>query len=224
MGVGGGVQEDLGPDAPAVISVTSDQIAISGPTGFCVDPTSTRESDDTAFVILGNCAAVSGQADAPQPAVPALLTAAVSDRAGADVLDEPLDTLAEFFTSSDGRRLLSRSGNPNSVEILETRVERNMLFIHARDTSAGAFSGVAEDYWRAYMEVEDRLATLSVLALEEAAVTDEDALATLSDFASAVRRANRGGTRLQSAAPAQQGETQTGGGLFQGGFFDRIFR
>jgi hypothetical protein len=48
--------------APAQAVVTSDLIVITGPRGFCVDESATRAENDTAFVLLGNCAAISNPA------------------------------------------------------------------------------------------------------------------------------------------------------------------
>ena len=170
--------------------MTSDQIVIRGPSGFCVDPTHARTEGDAAFVILGNCAAISGEAQAPQPQVPAILTAAVSDRTGGGTLDGELDDLAAFFRSDSGRALLSRSNRADTVEILETVVQHGLVFIHARDTSAGAFAGVAQDYWRVYLDLGPRLATLTVLGPDGAGLEEAEGLRTLSQFAQAVRRAN----------------------------------
>ncbi|MEX3017431.1 hypothetical protein [Gymnodinialimonas hymeniacidonis] len=211
--------------APREVQVTADAVTITGPRGFCVDPTSTRNEGDTGFVLLGNCAAISGRARAQQPDIPAVLTAAVGARSdGGGALTANLGELDGLFRSDAGRGLLSRSGDPASVTILETRVAGDMFLLHARDTSAGALGGVAQDYWRAYMDVGPRLATLSVLALADQEVSDQDALLTLTAFADAVQSANSGNAAGANAADLPQAEAQGGGGLFQGGLFQRIFR
>ncbi len=220
VSLGGG-----GDAAPREVQVTADAVTITGPRGFCVDPSSTRSEGDTGFVLLGNCAAISGRARAAQPDVPAVLTAAVAARsADGGSLTGNLDALDGFFRSDAGRGLLSRSADPDSVTILETRVAGQMFLLHARDTSAGAVAGVAQDYWRAYMDLGPRLATLSVLALADQGVSDQDALATLTAFAGAVQSANSGFAAGANAADLPQADTQGGGGLFQGGLFQRIFR
>ena len=140
MSLGGGA------DAPRSVQVTSDAVTIAGPSGFCVDPTATRNSGDTGFVLLGNCAAISGSARAGQPDVQAVLTAAVSAPSSGGGLTANLDALEAFFRSDDGRALLSRSGDAESVQILDTRRQGGMFLLHARDTSAGEVVGVASDY------------------------------------------------------------------------------
>lgn len=198
LGAGGGG----GPEAPAAVQVTADAITITGPRGFCVDPRSTRNDGDTGFVLLGNCAAISGQARAPQPNLSAVLTAAVSARSEGTNLTDTLEALDGYFRSTEGRALLSRSGDAGTVEILDTRTRGGMFLLHARDTSSGALPGVAQDYWRVYLDVGPRLATLSVLALSDAEVSNEDAFATLTRFANAVRAANAGVGQRAPADPA----------------------
>lgn len=215
LGLGGGSD-----DAPSEVQVTTDAITITGPAGFCVDPTATRNSGDTGFVVLGNCAAISGSARASQPEVPAVLTAAVSAPSSGTSLTANMDALDAFFRSEDGRALLSRANDPETVQILETRVQSGMFLLHARDTSAGDVGGVATDYWRAYMDIGPRLATLSVLALAEADVSDMQALATLTQFAGAVLAANPS----IGAADVPQGVNEELNPPFRIGIIQRILR
>ncbi len=211
--------------APRQVQVTSDAVTITGPRGFCVDPTSTRNDSDTAFVLLGNCAAISGRASATQPDIPAVLTAAVAARAAEESgLTGNLVALDAFFQSEQGRAVLSRSGNAVDVTILETRISGDMLLLHARDTGAGAVVGVAQDYWRAYMDLGPRLATLSVLALADRDVSDEAALRVLTAFAEVVQAANSGAVVQAGAADLPQANDEATGGLFRTGLFQRIFQ
>lgn len=191
-------------DAPREVQVTSDLITITGPSGFCVDPTATQNNGDTGFVLMGNCAAISGSSRAAQPDVAAVLTATVSAPSSGGSLTENLAALETFFRSNDGRALLSRSGDADSVQILATRTSNGIFWLHARDTSGGDMAGAATDYWRAYMDIGPRLATLSVLALADADVSDDVAFATLTRFAAAVQEANIGGGANLDAAVLPQ--------------------
>lgn len=184
IGFGGSVQ------APSEVAVTADRIIVTGPEGYCVDPTATRDRGDTGFVLLGNCAAIANSGRALQPAIPAVLTAAVSAPSDGGNLADSLDELDSFFRSEDGLRLISRSGDPATVTVLDTAMEGDVFFLHATDTSVGAIDGVHSDYWRAYLDVGRRIATLSVIALEDRALTREESLATLRDFVLAVQAAN----------------------------------
>lgn len=209
-----------GEDAPRQVQVTSDLVTITGPRGFCVDPTATRNAGDTGFVLLGNCAAISGSARSGQPDVPAVLTAAVSAPSSGTSLTANLDALEAFFRSEEGRAVLSRTGDASSVQILETRTQSGMFLLHARDTSAGDMVGVATDYWRAYMDIGPRLATLSVLALEDAEISDAQSLATLTQFSAAVQGANPS----IGAADLPQGVNEALTPPYRPGLFQRIFQ
>jgi hypothetical protein len=187
FGVGGD-----GPVAPAPtqVTVTADRIVVSGPDGFCVDPTSTRDSSDTSFVLLGNCAAISNSRRAGQPATPAVLTATVSAPSTDGRLSDSLGQLDGFFRSDEGLTLLSRSGDPAQVTILDTALDGGVFLLHANDTSDDAIGGVQSEYWRAYLDVGPRIATLSVLSLQERNLTREESLSLLLNFVRVVQGAN----------------------------------
>lgn len=206
--------------APAEAVVTSDLVVITGPPGFCVDDGATRADGDTAFVLLGNCAAISGSRRASQPDIPVVLTAAISDASDEGSISESVTDLDAYFRSEDGLRLLSRSQDPETVTVLETDVRGDMFLLHASDTSAGAVEGVGDDYWRAYFDLGSRIATLSVLALEDAGVTREASLSALMSFTQSVQQAN--GTVVAGVAAAPPPATGPGGGLFNTGLFRGI--
>lgn len=212
--------------APAEAVVTSDAVVVRGPAGFCVDETATRAEGDTAFVLLGNCAAISASRRAAQPEVPVVLTAAISEASDAGSISESLADLDVYFRSEEGRQLLSRTQDAASVTVLETQVEGDMFLVHASDTSSGAMEGVDTDYWRAYFDLGPRIATLSVFDLQEAAVSREDSLRMLRAFSQTMRVTNAGGAPGTAVAdtPAAAGETAgPRGGLFNVGLFRRIF-
>jgi hypothetical protein len=216
-----------GPPAPASVAVTADRIVVTGPEGYCVDPTATRDSGDTGFVLLGNCAAIANSRRAAQPATPAVLTAAVSEPSDGGQLAESMGELDAFFRSDDGLRLISRTGEAATVTVLDTAIEGDVFLLHAADTSAGAIEGVQGEYWRAYLDVGNRIATLSVIALEDRALSRDDSLTTLRDFVLAVQAANAGPT--EDAAPPvapvhtpPRNKLQRGGPLFNVGLFRRI--
>jgi hypothetical protein len=219
-----------GPPPMRQIAVTSDQIIVTGPQGFCVDPTSTDDRVDTAFVLMGNCAVISNRRNEAQPQVQAVLTASVSEADLGTTLRESIPEMDRFFQSEDGRQLLSRAGDADSVEILDSFFQGDVYFLHARDTSASEIADVTEVYWRSYLDVGPRIATLTVLETEATAIGAEDSLATLQDFTNAVIAANTGADQpplaalppaarvVQPAAPPQTSD----GTLWNVGLFRRI--
>jgi hypothetical protein len=208
--------------APAEAVVTSDLIVVTGPSGFCVDDTATRAEGDTAFVLLGNCAAISNSRRASQPEVPVVLTAAISEASDGGSIAESLDDLDAYFRSDEGRALLSRTQDAETVAVIDSVVEADQFMIHARDTSTGAMEGVAQDYWRAYFDVGSRIATLSVFALQGETVSRDDSLNVLRAFARSVRVANAGDGVAGVPPPATEAPAPRGG-LFNVGLFRRVF-
>lgn len=203
-GLGGGVDR---------VALTSDQLPVMAPPGFCVDPTETRDNGAAAFVLFGNCAAVTDQRLARQPQNHAILTAAISEPATEGGIAASMAGLPDFFRSADGAAVLSRSGDPDAVEVLQTFVAGDVFFLRASDSSPGAVPGVQDVYWRAYFDMGPRIATLSVLALEDTGTSEAAQLSLLETFVAQTR-----------AAGASEGDAQAvaGTGLFNSGLFQRI--
>jgi hypothetical protein len=212
------------------IAVTSDQVIVTGPRGFCIDPSSTEDHAETAFVLLGNCAVISNRRGEAQPELQAVLTASVSEAGLGQTLRESIPELDRFFESEEGRQLLSRGGDPDSVEILDSFFQGDVYYLHARDTSAGEIEDVSEVYWRSYLDVGPRIATLTVLETEAATDGTEHGLATLQSYTNAVIAANAGVDRppiasvppsIPAAQPAAAPQTSDGT-LWNVGLFRRI--
>lgn len=227
---GAGPLRPLGSPPQHEVSVTSDNIVVTGPDGFCVDPTSTSDRGSTAFVLLGNCAVISNQRSAGQPDVQAVLTASVSDADPDQSLRESIPELDRFFQSADGRQLLSRDGDADSVEILDSFHQGDVYFIHARDSSAGDIQDVSDEYWRSYLDVGPRIATLTVLGTDGGALSSETGLSTLRSFTNAVLGANEnaGNAALPTApvavptVPTTTPAPASNGTLWNIGLFRRI--
>jgi hypothetical protein len=181
---------DVGRAAPQTVSVAGDSVVISGPPGYCVDRSAVRDDLDGAFVLLGSCASISRDASRPHPEAPGLLTVTVSN----GIIDNGnttgfLEDLAAFFKTDDGRSALSRDGTAASVELVETRIEDDILYLHAKDSSGQAL-GVADEYWRALFGVRDRLLTVTVVAYSSSPLTEVDGVSTLDAFTNRIRRDN----------------------------------
>lgn len=203
------------------VAVTRDMVTVTGPQGFCVDPDSTRDSGATAFVLMGNCAVISNRRSAGQPAVPAVLTASISEADPDQTLREAIPELDTFFGSEEGRALLSRAGEAETVELLDSFHQGNVYFLRARDSSASEIQNVSSDYWRSYLDIGDRIATLTVLGREDEPIGTEESLATLRAFTQAVLIANPGGGE-SPVQPAPVAQPAPRGGLWNVGLFRRI--
>ena len=198
------------------ITVTADRIVLRGPTGFCVDPKSSQHRPSQAFVVFGNCAAISGNDEHPQPFVNAIATASVlpSGR-NRPTIGESEVALAEFFASASGKAVLSSVGDANSVEILDSFSRNGAFFIHARDKAAPILPGTTNTYWRGYFDVKNSVVALSILGLKDTPVSSADGLQTLYDFGNALR---------EGQASASKGAvTQASGDVAKSGLLRRLF-
>ncbi|MCA8869611.1 MAG: hypothetical protein KDA67_13235 [Rhodobacteraceae bacterium] len=177
--------------ASSSVRIADKNVVIEGPHGFCIDRQASQIGGNTAFVLLGNCRIVSPDDDAPSPAVRALLTASVSTRDpnGARVADSLIE-MDRFFRSEAGRAALSRSADPATVEVLDTFQQDETFYLRALDTSDGIIPGDADDYWRAYFDVDLQMVSVSVIGLESSPISADQGLRTVREFAGLIRRRN----------------------------------
>ncbi|MEM0948268.1 MAG: hypothetical protein AAGK37_12730 [Pseudomonadota bacterium] len=178
---------DVGRAAPQKLAVRDARVTVAGPPGYCIDERASRLiGDGGAFVLLGSCASIAGNARAPKPDTPGVLTVTVAGALTGDaVIARTLDDLAAFFLTEAGRAALSRDGNPASVEVLDVRLSGETLYLRARD--AAPKEGMSQDYWRALFGVNDRLLTVSVAGFETRPMSAEAGRATAEALAARIR-------------------------------------
>ncbi len=159
-------------------------LTIVGPRGYCVDPENSRSDGGAGFVLLGGCDVL---ADARRgPRHHAILSATF---APADAAPGVRD-YAAFMASSRGREMLSRTDDPATVTILDSRVEGDMLLLHVRDTSPNTGAPLAQEHWRAAFFTGGHAVMLSVHSTEGSPLATRTGRSKITDFARAVQRAN----------------------------------
>ncbi len=177
-------------EAPDTVTVARRSVVIGGPPGYCIDRGGSRLKGDTAFVLLGSCASILQDLGAGAPPVPALLTASV----GAAGPQAPgttaaaLDQLALYFETPAGRATLARDGVADAVEIFSTSREGDALIIHLRDASETGNPGLDDVYWRALLDVNGRLVTISVVSFADRPLSGGEGLETIRAFVDRIRR------------------------------------
>lgn len=173
-------------NAPSQVELPDGTI-VAGANGWCIDETTSRKGGDTSVVVLGSCAAIAGEAAAPRPKVPGVVTVSVEAEPG-NMPDG--EALQKFFISDDGRAALARDGQPESVAILETRLVDDLLFLHAADASAAP--GASNEVWRALFGLSGRFIVVSFYSRADDAIESEDGLNTLAAQVARLRAANQG--------------------------------
>lgn len=166
------------------ISVTERQVTLSAPDGFCVDPVSTQNGASQAFVVFGNCAAITENPEQPQPFLQAVVTATVSGSGltGDGAVAGQTDGLIEFFRSTEGRTALSRSADPQSVTVASAFEEDGAVFLRFKDTSESPLEGVQNSYWRGYFDAGRSVVSMTVIGLQDAPISDAEGLSLLRNF------------------------------------------
>ena len=118
-------------------------------------------------MLISDCALL-GAAGA-RPPVGAALTASVSTGGFAGEGDDPAQTLQDlqaFAATEEGRAMMGRSGQPARVRILATYMRAGVLYVLVEDRGRQPIAGVEPRFWRAFMEVNGRMAALSVLGFQ----------------------------------------------------------
>ncbi|MFT4715767.1 MAG: hypothetical protein ACI861_001056 [Paracoccaceae bacterium] len=187
------------------IEVSGQTLNVKGPPGFCIDRETSQFSPDLAFVLLGNCRVVSPSAFAASPKVKALLTASISGTNNGASISGSLESIDNFFRSETGRTALSRDADPATVDVLETFQQDQTFFIRATDRSEGVVPDAAQDYWRAYFDVNDQIVSVSVIGFQTDPITPEIGLSTVREFAGLIKSQNGIPTEpIQTAAVEEQ--------------------
>ena len=164
----------------------SDGTIVAGAEGWCVDTASSRAGPDTAVVVLGSCAAIAGNAAAPRPEVPGVVTVLLERESGAV---PSAGDLAAYLATEEGRAVLALDGRPESVRILETVVQGDRLYLRVEDESVGP--GTASETWRALFDLGGRFASVSLYAQAGEPIGREEGFAALSAQVSELYTSNR---------------------------------
>lgn len=157
------------------VTILAGAMRVQGPAGYCVGLAGSQ-TDDTAVVLIGPCAA-NGTVAA------ALVTVSVGRAASAGVMVAGPQVLADFFSSPPGRRTLSRNGNAADVRILAAAHVGDALLLHLQDRAVG-------EYWRAILGLNGRLVTVSALGTDTAPLTPDKGRALVDATLKALQTAN----------------------------------
>lgn len=173
-----GCVEGAGVQSSRAASVLGGALQVGVPPGYCIDRAASRETRDSAVVIMGRCA------DNVQ-AEPAVVTVAVGQPGTAGAMAAGGRALADFFTSRQGRATLARNGRADGVRVIEALSAGEAFLLHLDDAGAG-------DYWRAVLGVSGRLITVSVSGSPDQPLAPAAGRKVLDRTLIALRRANAG--------------------------------
>lgn len=175
----------------AKVTVAGRPVVVAAPAGFCVDADSTRVSADGAFVLMSDCALL-GMTGGAGPAGGGALTVAVSSGAltGEGDASGALEDIAEFARTAEGRALLGRSGRADRVRILTEVARGDVLYLLIEDRGSQPVAGIDRQFWRAFLEVNDRMTVLTELGFAGGESDPRQGFEHLSALARAMQAAN----------------------------------
>ena len=149
------------------LAMLGGDVRVRCPEGYCID----QGASDArrGFAVLVGCALLTDEG-AIMPNLDGLITVQFADEGTASVTDNE-DAFASFLESDAGRGVLAGNGDLVSVGAVSTITDRAGVLARFEDTSGPSFTGTSGLQWRGFLDVGDRLATISVLSFDRKALS-----------------------------------------------------
>lgn len=155
------------PPTTRSVSLGDGQIIAETPIGYCVDQVSSQPAQD--FAIVAPCATLG--ADSVAPDVVGFATVQVGPAESGSVAADEL-ALRDYLITDDGARLLSQTGEAETVDILSSQAFDSQVMIHFADTAPPPLAGLQREEWRAFTTINGRLVTIGVRGLAAAPLSE----------------------------------------------------
>lgn len=152
------------------ISLYNDEVVITAPRGYCLDATHVKRGTFGAFIPIGSCESLTGQAGIPVE--PGLITVSVLPRQS----DRAMPSASDIAASMPGD------------EPLQTIDGDGLSIVHFATGGARALPGGDSRYWRGGMVVNGHLMGLAVYGPQDSPLADQQGLRLLLDLAEELRR------------------------------------
>ncbi|MFT6118127.1 MAG: hypothetical protein ACJAXK_000056 [Yoonia sp.] len=172
--------------APVVqLAMFDGNVTAVGPNGFCADPAASRPS--RGFAIFAPCATL-GVDDAPA-AVSAIITVQIGSAGSGIVQNDPAG-FAAVLEGSAGPTILARSGNADAVTVNKVVRDDVRVSVYFTDDAPATIEGTQEAEWRSFVDLNDRLVTVSVHGFDAAPLSLRNGAALLDQAVAALIVAN----------------------------------
>ena len=123
------------------------------------------------------------------PSVDGLVTIQVGT-SGTAAVSGAEDALAEVLASDRGNALLASGGNPESVDVSVVESAVGVVTVRFRDDAAAGPEGLEPTIWRAFLDVDGYLVTISARSFETAPLAVDRQRRLLDLAISSLRGAN----------------------------------
>ncbi len=151
-------------------------LKVAGPQGFCPVQNARQRVGNAEFVALAPCDGGQG----------AILAATIGAPGSADGLRLTSAVLAPYFGTPEGQRALRGEGSTDVIKVHEVQDLGGAVVL--RLTRDGA--GQGRDSWRALMQVQGQLITLTVRPRQGGSLPASEGQRLISRFVTAMRRVN----------------------------------
>jgi len=177
-----------------VVKAGGVDVTVAGPQGFCIDERLVDEARVGAFIFLSDCAANPGAGPSiARVPISAVLTASISNKGlpgGEENMSAALAQLQTFLETPFGQLTLSKSRNPATLNVLSITRTDNAIYAFIQDGTPTTHTGESARFWRAFTEVNGRLAALSATGYNAADPEQARIKAILEAFVAAMQAAN----------------------------------
>ena len=177
-----------------VVNAGGVDITVTGPQGFCIDESLVDAARVGAFIFLSDCAANPGEGPTiARVPISAVLTASISNKGLPEAtggMGPALAQLEAFLQTPFGQLTLSKSRNPDTLNVLSITRTDNAVYAFIQDATPTTHTGESPRFWRAFTEVNGRLAALSATGYNAADPDQERIKAILEAFVASMHAAN----------------------------------
>lgn len=152
-------------------------VKMAGPSGFCPLEATQQSVGGADFVAFAPCGGDPG----------AILAATVAGRESASGVPLNSETLGPYFKTEDGKAALRGAGRKDEINVHEVTDYKGAVVLRLTRTARG--KGV--DSWRAVMQLDGRLVTLTVRPRQGQSVAPRDGQRLITRFVDAILGANK---------------------------------
>lgn len=181
---GGGAERDGTNQGIRTLSLFDGSVRVRGPEGYCIDRQASRTR--TGFAVLAACARVS-EAEL-LPSLDGFLTVQIGD-AGTAVVAGNEAVLAGLLEEREGAGLLSNGDG--DVDVHQTLSEAGLVLVRYTDPDAPEMQGTVPSGWRAFLDLKDRSAVVSVRSFAQEPLSLGEGEALIRAAAAALKDANQ---------------------------------
>jgi len=169
-------QGNTGANSELRQSLRVGALRLAGPSGFCPLATTQRKLAGADFVAFVPCSGGEG----------AILAATVGGPESAAGLTLEKVALGPYFATEEGKAALRGTGSTDQINVQEVADYKEAVLLRLTRVA----NGKSSDSWRALMQIEGRLVTLTVRPRQGQAVAGPDGRKLITRFVDAMRSAN----------------------------------